>query len=299
MLKKFANLKNPLFQFFLYLLAFAFLSTFDLFISGSGQKEIIQYGSNFAVTVVSALVVYYFVRFKLNFVTSNPFNFFISCLIAYLLLHPTNPWWFFVITVLSIAVGKYFVKFNNMPIFNPAALGIVLATIITRVLFLLKLAPDYVLVSWWGTDMTQQFLTKTPLFYIVAALLLLRFMYFSHKFRKLYYMATFWIVYVAFIIVYSVLTNNQSVLTINSFAMMVFVTTGFFSFVMLTEPKTSPIFSNQQIIVGILAAVFLFANNTFFASLPIDPFLNTVLAANLMVFVFGYFRKLTSGIAEG
>src|SRR3989344_5290529 len=228
MLKKFANLKNPLFQFFLYLLAFAFLSTFDLFISGSGQKEIIQYGSNFAVTVVSALVVYYFVRFKLNFVTSNPFNFFISCLIAYLLLHPTNPWWFFVITVLSIAVGKYFVKF-----------------------------------------------------------------------RKLYYMATFWIVYVAFIIVYSVLTNNQSVLTINSFAMMVFVTTGFFSFVMLTEPKTSPIFSNQQIIVGILAAVFLFANNTFFASLPIDPFLNTVLAANLMVFVFGYFRKLTSGIAEG
>ena len=66
---------------------------------------------------------------------------------------------------------------------------------------------------------------------------------------------------------------------------MLFNATAFCALVMLPEPKTSPIFINQQIIVGGIAGMTLFIFNTWLGWMPVDTLVNTILIANIFTFI--------------
>ena len=204
-------------------------------------------------------------------------------MLIYLLVHPTNPWGFFVLAFIGVFLGKYFFKINNQPIFNPTAFGLFFSLYLTKILFALKLAPDSLLISWWGADMRQQFLEQTPILNIlVAAGLLLLFIYFAQAFKKLTYAMTFFLTYVLCYFGFNLLTHTQPIMTIQLISQSFFDSTAFLALVMISEPKTSPVMPTQHIVIGMLAGIVLFLCITVFTNSVAEPFITTVLVANVI-----------------
>ncbi len=282
-IKKFINFKNPLFQFFLFLVVFSAISTWDLLAGAQKAQEKTTIFVNIALCGGLGFLSYYVSRYVLKVQTVNPFNIAISSMLAYLLIHPTNPPLMFILAFVGIFIGKYFFKYQNMPIFNPTAFGLFFALYLSKVLLALKLAPDSLLISWWGADMQQQFLSHLPILNIVvASILLLGCLYFTQSFKKFNYAATFFLTYIFCFFVYNIVVTQQPAETIQVVTMAFFNSVAFLALVMIPEPKTSPALPTQHIVIGLLSGGVLFAYSTILLRFVAEPFITTILTANLI-----------------
>ncbi|MCR4326132.1 MAG: hypothetical protein NUV52_00560 [Candidatus Roizmanbacteria bacterium] len=280
-LKKYLNLKTPLFQFFLFLSLFGIISTIDLLISTVNPVERNQYLMNAVVVLMMGCVVYYLIRYGFGVKGANPVNFLISTWIVYLLMHPTNSVWYFMVGVIAIGVGKYLFRRNNLPIFNPAAMALAITYGISVIIRSFNPSMPTLLVSWWGVDMTQNITNSVPVLnVIVPVFFLLVFMRYAGAFRRFRYALIFFVTFLISMFVYSYLTESLTSALSLTYA-NIFNATAFCAFVMLAEPKTSPIFPRQHIVIGILSGLALFVFYTALGAWLVDPLLTVVLFANV------------------
>lgn len=173
----------------------------------------------------------------------------ISGLIIGAVLSSSNPKWIFIVTPIFAIVSKIIIRLNHRHIFNPAAFGIFVAII----LFSAQ-------TQWIGTN----------LWYIFVPFGL----YFSYKFRKLEilvgYAITTFILFSAII-----LMQHGNLLDIFNYLSY------FFIFVMLIEPKTTPVTTWGKYLFGFGAAALIFIFNLFAFHFDID--LCALLILNLFV----------------
>ena len=156
-------------------------------------------------------------------------NVLITLLITALLVHPVGSleelWQPALAAALVMAV-KFWPNFRKQPIFNPAALGLLLASFAG------------VFVSWWGASFGL----------LALGLVLLVGGYATWKFRKWYLVLTFLILNGLWVGLGDSVESLQFIYTD--------ATIYFLIMVMLLEPKTSPIKKYPQIIAGVIAVAF-------------------------------------------
>ncbi len=146
-------------------------------------------------------------------------------------------------------LSKHVIRFKAYHPLNPATFGLLAS-------FLLFSKFD----SWWAS---------VP--YLIPFLLII-----SWKIRKLWISFTFLIAFAA--LVY--FTGNIRLQSFTDFLSLPY----YFTFIMVTEPKTTPSVRNQQIVFGISLAVLLFLL-TFVFKLPYAIFISLLLM-NLGYFVY-------------
>jgi hypothetical protein len=282
---KYINFKNPLFQFSLFLLFFACISIADLLIPTSNPVERNGYIIKFIIFLATSDILYFSIRYGFRLTQSNPFNTFVSTFIVLLLIHPTNNIWYFPLAAIMIQVGKFIFRRNKQPIFNPAALAIVLTYTISVIVHMINPTIDTLLVSWWGADMFQNITKDIPFVNVIVPVVLLSFFfYYANSFKKANYIFSFFATYAVGIIFYSILTSSLNAgLTIISLA--IFNSTAFAALVMIPEPKTSPSFPKQQIIAGIIVGLGLVIFSTGLSAIPIEPLINTVILADIVTLI--------------
>lgn len=171
-----------------------------------------------SIIVVISCFIFNFVFSKLFRATTNIESVFITALIVALIVPVTNP--NFLILASFFAMGsKYLVTIEKIHIFNPAAAGVV------ALAFLSFGNPA---VWWVGTAWMVPFV-------LLGGLLLLR------KLEREDMVFTFCIVYLVIIFITSFAHNANFASILNSLNAAIFRSPLlFFSFVMLTEPLTSP-----------------------------------------------------------
>jgi len=284
-LKTYINPKNPLFRFFLFLSLFGIISFIDLIIPTPSPTERGNYILIFGMTMLFALVLLGMTRYGFGMRTQNPLNFFISAWIVFLLIHPTTSLWYYPVALAMIILGKKVLRWNNLTILNPAGLALALTTFLSTGLSFFIPEADTFLVSWWGADLFQNTLSSTPLLNLAIPITLLAgLFYFAKTFKKIPYVLSFYATFLSITFINSSITMPFD-RSLNLVSLMIFNATAFFALVMLTEPKTSPIFQGQQLVIGCIAGISLFVANTYFGFLPIDPLILTLLVANCAVFV--------------
>jgi len=156
----------------------------------------------------------------------------ITILILFLLIDESAPLWITFVVGLATALVKHFVRLNRLPVFNPAAVGVVLA------------AANGVFDTWWGVSFSPRI---TDYWLSSALLLTLPFgMYVAYKYKKLPISLSF----------FGVLALLSTLMQESVPILMLFEgTVIFFALVMATEPKTSPTQRNQQLIFGVSLAI--------------------------------------------
>lgn len=286
-LERFFNLKNSLSQFILLMLTITALAIWD------AHSTAPRVWFHLASMVIISAGLIYFLREIRAMVSLNPLNFFISSMIIFLLIHPTEPL-FLLITALSILATEKIVRGKNMTMFNPAALALIITYWISVILQKMGLLRDSLLISWWGVDFNQQFLTDIPLLnFLVPAALLLGAIYFSSNYKKTMLTGMFFMTVMACVYFQNISYTHSSVETIEYLMASLFNAFAFLTFVMIPEPKTSPSFMKQQVFVGTIGG-FLFYFLTFvFTSVP-NGFLMTILTMNLLTYSLKRSKMLQS-----
>jgi Na+-translocating ferredoxin:NAD+ oxidoreductase RnfD subunit len=291
-IKKYLNLKNALTQFFLFLSVFTLISLWDLLFFTKQPQLRGQYILELVTCIAGSLIFYTITKKHLGVVQTNPLNFLVTCMIIFLLIHPSNPLIFYVMAIMAAWLGKYFFRYNNQPIFNPAALGLTITYVVTELLVKAHLLSTGLLVSWWGADMQQKFVENNFILHIaLPVLLLFGFFYCAERFKKGLYSATFFLSYLFAIFAYNLYTQNSSTETVEFVSAAFFNSTAFLALVMLPEPKTSPSFPRQKVVIGFIAGIATFVYTFFLQNIITEPFLATVLTANLLTLLFKQ-RKL-------
>jgi len=173
----------------------------------------------------------------------------ISALIIGFVLASDNPWWITSLASLFAVSSKYLIRFNKRHVFNPAAFGIFLSIILFGAN-----------TQWKGTF----------LWYI----LLPAGLYFTYKIRKLELITGYLITALGLFGIQAVLNK---VPLINIFGYLSY----FYIFVMLIEPKTTPIKPLAKLTFGIGAAglIFIFIQ----AQVSFDSELAALLILNFFV----------------
>ncbi|MCX6734787.1 MAG: hypothetical protein NTZ25_02640 [Candidatus Peregrinibacteria bacterium] len=200
-----------------------------------------------AATVGFGVIIFYVFKY-LTKQNKNIWNTIISCLIIFLVLHygskPTDA----LATMLVVAFvvfSKYFMEWKGSPIFNPVVLGFLALELLSNFVPSLKLS----FVSWWGASYS---FGPVPVTLILIAIWII----FSFKVWRKWYAALSYLIFLAIGLFVSMKIAGDS--TALDFLKFTFTnsTIYFFTFVMLAEPRTSPLMRNQQIIYGFIAAVF-------------------------------------------
>ena len=166
------------------------------------------------------------------------------------------------LSIVAIA-SKYILRINNRPVFNPAAFGLIIGVIFFN-------SP----LGWWGDY--YHILTI-----IAGSVLLIK--YTGHWKMVFVFLATF-----SILIFVRALISGPSI--IDQLYLNISISS-FFTFFMLTDPKTSPLLPNQFINFGILTALGSFLTLIF---LPSALFIGGLLAADAFVPYLNYrsLRKL-------
>lgn len=283
---KYVNWKNSLFRFSLFLSFFGIISFFDLVIPTKNVMERNDYILKMFVTFITSAGIYYLIRYGFGMIQSNPLNFYVSTWIVFLLIHPTNSIWYFIFAVVAISIGKFVVKKNKMPVLNPAAFALFLTYAVSMGAQYTVKGADTLLISWWGADMSQNITSKISVLNILVPLFFLfGFVYFANAFKKLPYAITFFVTYIVLLFGFAFSQSSTLSQALALAYTMLFNATAFCALVMLPEPKTSPVFMQQQIIVGIIAGITLFVFNTWFGWMPVDTLVNTILIANIVTLI--------------
>lgn len=279
--------KNNLTQFFLFLTFFAFLGFSDIFFR-SPPSDQIHMLLILGVTCISIVLSVYILREKLHRADMNPLNIAITGIIILLLVHPTNLIVLFPLTLL-IAYASKFIRFRSQPVFNPTAIGIIGAFYISLLLTRLGFLPEPLLTSWWAADMTQSFLQSQPLIqYLAGAMILGGFAWFTSSFRKVSYSISFAMTVFFLVFMTNLSLESSSADTIDFILASFFNSFAFLTLVMLPEPKTSPAFVKQQVVVAILAGIYFYY--AAIRGIPVigteNAFVETILVSNLLTLFF-------------
>lgn len=150
----------------------------------------------------------------------------ISALIIGFVLASDNPWWVIVSTSFFAISSKYLIRIKNKHIFNPAAFGILLS--------MLFLGAN---TQWRGTY----------LWYIFVPVGL----YFIYKIRKIELLVSYAITALGLFAIQALIQKTP---ILNIFGYLSY----FYIFIMLVEPKTTPIKPTGKIIFGVAVAVTIF-----------------------------------------
>jgi Na+-translocating ferredoxin:NAD+ oxidoreductase RnfD subunit len=159
---------------------------------------------------------------KVNITSSS----IISGLIIGYVLSADNPWWVFVITACLAIGSKHLIRLNNKHLFNPAAFGIFLSIVL------------FGASTWWK---------GTYIWYILTPFGL----YFIYKTRKLEVLTGY---AVSALFLFGIQAIMQKAPLINIFGYLSY----FFIFIMMIEPKTTPVKPYGKFIFGIGVAALIF-----------------------------------------
>lgn len=260
---KYVRLSNPTFQFSVLMIALLFLSTFDLIYYEQSIPLIWQYLINL-VLVFGLLKLYYILNYLVFKIPNlNPLNLTITGVIVYLLIHPTTVWWMFPVVVAAMLIGKKFARYKNQPICNPAALGLFLGWVVSAVLVLFGFTQETLFVSWWGADLMYNVFNLVPFLSLFSLVLIAGLVYYAYKFRKLvhglFFLGTYLICYSAFVVARTGAPPSAEYFVATATGSLMFLV-----FVMVTEPKTSPVVPAQQVWLGIAGGLLLFLFYNFF-----------------------------------
>lgn len=255
-IKKYLSMKQPLFQVVLFLKVLLIFSVADLLIYELSQ----------ALPVLSALVLiscttllwYWISKFLMGQTGLNLMNMSISAIIVFLLIHPSTPLWLYPVTLLFTFGLKSVIRYKGQPVFNPATLGLFATWGLTLLLQYGNRIEDTLFVSWWGADVFFSFTSTSIVLGVIPVLFLGGFLFVAHRFRKLIHALFFLGTYLTVYLAYSGNSNPPLIwgLLISSLSFM--------AFIMVTEPKTSPVQQTQQIVLGIFGGILLFLFYSFF-----------------------------------
>jgi len=201
-----------------------FLAGFAVFLSVRDKDAAFLFAT--AIALISALIIdiaFYYVKNRKFSVSESSA---ISALIIGFVLASDNPWWIISLASLFAISSKYLIRFNKKHVFNPAAFGIFLS------IFLFGAT-----AQWKGTF----------IWYIIMPAGL----YFSYKIRKLELITGYLITALG---LFGIQAALNKVSFINIFGYLSY----FYIFIMLIEPKTTPVKSLAKIIFGIGAAGLIF-----------------------------------------
>jgi len=201
------------------------------------------------ITLISAIITdavfFYFKNRKFNISESSV----ISGLIIGFVLASDNPWWVIVLAALLAISSKHLICFNKRHVFNPAAFGIFLSILLFGAT-----------TQWKGTFD----------WYILLPIGL----YFNYKIRKLELITGYFITALGLFGIQAVL-NKVPLINILGYLSY------FYIFIMLIEPKTTPIKPLAKLIFGVGAAglIFVFVQ----AQVRFDAELAALLISNLFL----------------
>lgn len=202
-----------------------------LLIASIGYKTIMGI-RNALIAVVSAFIIEFF-YVKITKRKSSKDGAFITGLIISLVLSITTPWLYVVGMAAAAILSKHLLVFKKKPIFNPAALGLLVSVFIF-----------HAGQSWWGAfgDLPSWLMVVLLIGgYIVTDRV--------NKFPQVFaFLGTFFVL--LFFMGYFQVGDAVDALRppfINA--------TVFFGFFMLTDPPTSPAKYKNQILFGVISAI--------------------------------------------
>lgn len=203
-----------------------------------------------AATVGFGVIIFYVFKY-ITKQQKNIWNTIISCLLIFLVLHygakPTDN----LATMLVVAFvvfSKYFMEWRGSPIFNPVVLGFLALELLSNFIPSLKLS----FLSWWGASFS---FGPIPVTLILMALWII----FSFKVWRKWAAALSYLGFFAiFALLAPIIIKGSTFPAALEFIKFTFAnsTIYFFTFLMLAEPRTSPLMKHQQVIYGLLAAIF-------------------------------------------
>ena len=204
----------------------------------------------FSIILFSILdLTFHFIKTKKLY---YPFSSFVSGLLVGLIIHPSGGILAIILACIFGFISKQFIKYKNRHIFNPAAFGIVVSSLILGF-------P----VSWWSVTPGKIFILLT----IISGLVL-------WKLRRMHMPIIFLVGYFIFLAVSQGIKPAIS-LTIDG-------TVFFFAFIMLTEPMTSSISGFWKWAFGFVVLSGIIVSYLMKISFA-DPLLLSLLIANLLV----------------
>lgn len=174
----------------------------------------------------------------------------ISGLIIAFVLYSDNPKWIFIVAPVIAVLVKQLLRFQHKHLFNPAASGI----LAVMLLF-------HASTQWLGTSMWYVFIPFG--------------LYFIAIFRKFEVLVGYLVATLILFGIFIVVSQKGSLLTVFSYLSY------FFIFVMLIEPKTTPIKTYGKYLFGIGVAVLIFVFNLI--GFPYDTDICALLILNLFV----------------
>lgn len=205
--------------------------------------------STTALAVLSCLalesVILYFKNKALQLSESSV----ITGLIIGFVLSSDEAWWKFILAAALAVSSKYLIRFQNKHIFNPAAFGIFLVSVIFGAS-----------TEWKGTY----------LWYILFTFGL----YFAYKFRKIE-------IIIGYAAAFLALFGIQAVFQGGSFGDIFGYLSYFYIFIMLIEPKTTPLKQEGKYLFGALVSGLVFILTTLGAGFDVELF--SLLALNIAV----------------
>jgi enediyne biosynthesis protein E5 len=175
----------------------------------------------------------------------------ISGLIIGYVISAGEPWWKLVSASIFAIGSKHLIRAKGRHLFNPAAFGIFLAAILSSAA-----------AQWKGADLWRIFVPAG--------------IYFVWKIRKLELIAGYILSYLILFASYALIQNSP----LFSFDVLKYQN-WFFIFIMLIEPKTTPIPRKGKIIFGMAAAVLVFLLTLY--GVRFDAELCSLLILNLAV----------------
>lgn len=155
----------------------------------------------------------------------------ITALILFLLFDPLTSWWTFLVLGAITEGAQYFLRGPGGPLFNPAALGVLIVSIFGT------------LPSWWGTNPLPRVSLLGEPFSLAALFTLLVAGYVVYRYRKLPISLS---AFGAFALTYALLYGDSPVYIALEGTLL------FFFLVMVPEPKTSPVVPKEQYLYGAL-----------------------------------------------
>ncbi len=155
----------------------------------------------------------------------------ITTFILFLLFDALVPWWIFLILGAVTEILQYLIRSPLGPLFNPAAAGALAISILGY------------FPSWWGVNPAPRFGVWGIDISLMAWIMAFGAAYVVYKYRKLAIAGS---ALLAFIISFLLLFQESPGYFVLEGTLL------FFIFVMVCEPKTSPIPKKEQIIYGAL-----------------------------------------------
>ncbi|UCD15950.1 MAG: RnfABCDGE type electron transport complex subunit D [Candidatus Omnitrophota bacterium] len=224
-----------------------FLAAFWIYLVVRNKDLTLFFSTSIAVSssVIIGCIFGYFKERKFSISSSV----LITGLIIGLILSWDLAWWIYILASLVAISSKYIIRINKKHIFNPAAIGIFLVTIFLKAQ-----------TQWQGT-------------YLWYLLIPFGF-YFAYRVKKIEILLSYGVSALGLFAV-SAAIRNVSLYDIFGYLSY------FFIFIMLIEPKTTPLSRLGKGVFGVIVAVLIFVFTE--AGAKFDVELGALLIANMAV----------------